>query len=56
MISPSLTSITFDKYKLGYRAVEMLIERINNPTMDPRTELIEVEIAIRESSNRTIDK
>jgi len=52
MISPSLTSITFDKYKLGYRAVEMLIERINNPAMDLRTELIEIEIVVRESTSR----
>ncbi|MDN5338496.1 MAG: hypothetical protein PWQ20_1566 [Thermotogaceae bacterium] len=50
MISPSLTSITFDKYKLGYKTVEMLIERIKNPELEPRTELIDVGIVVRKST------
>ncbi|GAB4317349.1 LacI family DNA-binding transcriptional regulator [Pseudothermotoga elfii] len=50
MISPQLTSITFDKYKLGYKAVEMLLERINHPELNPRIELIDVKIVVRESS------
>ncbi|RKX55214.1 MAG: LacI family transcriptional regulator [Thermotoga sp.] len=50
LISPSLTSVKFDKYHLGYRAVEMLLERLENPSMEPRLELVDVDLVIREST------
>ncbi len=50
IISPPLTSVTFDKYLLGYRSVEMLVERIENPEMDLRAEFIDVDLAVREST------
>ena len=50
LISPSLTSVSFDKYALGYRGVEMLLERINDPSMNVRVELVDVGLEIREST------
>jgi len=47
MLSPSLTSVTFDKYTLGYRAFKMLLERLNDSEMEAETELVDVSLAVK---------
>jgi LacI family transcriptional regulator len=47
---PSLTTLSFDPHTMGISAAQQLIERIENPGMDPRTTLIPVSLKIREST------
>ena len=38
------------KYNMGRKAVELLLERIQNPDCQPRREVIQHEIRVRQST------
>jgi DNA-binding LacI/PurR family transcriptional regulator len=48
--TPSLTSIVVDKYELGRKAAELLVTRIESPTLRKRRLVLPVHLAVRESS------
>lgn len=48
-VSPALTTIAVDPVGLGERAAGMLLERIDNPSMDPQVVVGSVDLVIRES-------
>ena len=49
-IIPSLTTVFVDKFELGARAVDLLLSRLEQPSLTPRRVTLPVELAIRESS------
>jgi DNA-binding LacI/PurR family transcriptional regulator len=50
MATPSLTSVSYDKYGLGQKAMARLLEMVNEPRNDYSPIEIEVELTIREST------
>ena len=48
--TPSLTSIVVDKYELGRKAAELLVTRIESPSLRKRRLVLPVHLAVRESS------
>ena len=47
---PTLTTMYIPKYNMGRKAVELLLERIQNPDCQPRREVIQHEIRVRQST------
>ncbi|MDD6143966.1 MAG: LacI family DNA-binding transcriptional regulator [bacterium] len=50
LYDPMLSTVYIPKYKMGSKAVELLLERIQNPECKPRRELVQHEIRAREST------
>ena len=50
MMIPSISSVRQPRMQMGYLAGELLIERIRNPKMEPKTILLDTELVIREST------
>lgn len=48
--NPALTTIVQPKYEMGAAAMRMLLERIQNPELGPRTQVLEVALLVREST------
>jgi LacI family transcriptional regulator len=49
---PTLTTITLPKHEMGLRAMQMLLDRINNPERPPEKVLFDIELTIRNSTAR----
>lgn len=49
-ITPSLTTVFVDKLELGARAVDLLLSRIEQPSLSPRRVSLPVSLIVRESS------
>lgn len=49
-IIPSLTTVFVDKLELGAQAVDLLLSRIEQPSLAPRKMSLPVELTVRESS------
>lgn len=49
--SPSISTVNQPKYQLGYRAVELLIEHILDPKIQPQKITLDTELIIRESTS-----
>lgn len=47
---PTLTTMYIPKYNMGRKAVELLLERIQNPDCVPRREIVQHEIRVRQST------
>jgi DNA-binding LacI/PurR family transcriptional regulator len=50
LVSPALTTVNVPKYRMGARAVEILVENINNPEIPPRLEIVPTNFIIRTST------
>ena len=50
MTNPTITTVNQPKFQLGFRACELLIEKISDPNIALRKILLDVELIIRESS------
>ncbi|MCL5075983.1 MAG: LacI family transcriptional regulator [Chloroflexi bacterium] len=48
--TPSLTSVVVDKHELGRQAAELLVSRIESPSLAKRRVILPVHLAVRESS------
>ena len=48
--TPSITTVSQPRFQMGYTACEILLEKINDPSMEPRSILLETELIIREST------
>lgn len=48
-LNPPLTVVAQPTVEIGYRAANMLLERIEQPDLEPRTEILETKIIIRAS-------
>ncbi|MDD2459057.1 MAG: LacI family DNA-binding transcriptional regulator [Eubacteriales bacterium] len=49
MCEPAMTTVKQPQYQMGFIACEMLIEQINNRSIQPRQIMLDVELIIRES-------
>lgn len=49
-VTPSLTTVVVDKYELGVRAADMLLSRIEQPSLRPQRVSLSIGLAVRESS------
>lgn len=49
-VTPSLTTVFVDKLELGIRAIDLLLSRIEQPSLSPRRISLPVSLTIRESS------
>lgn len=47
---PSITTVNQPKLQLGFSACEILIEKIQNPSVPPKKVILETEMIIREST------
>ncbi len=50
LLTPPITSVVVDKHELGRKAAEMLVTRIESPSMRKRRAVMPVHLAVRESS------
>ncbi len=50
MTSPSLTTVSQPSFQQGYSACELLMEMIENPSITPRSLLLDAELIVREST------
>lgn len=48
--TPSITTVSQPRFQIGYTACEILLEKIYDPSMEPRSILLETELIIREST------
>jgi LacI family transcriptional regulator len=49
-LSPPLTTIRIPHYEIGFRATELVLERLRNPETEPTTVLLEPELIVRGST------
>jgi LacI family repressor for deo operon, udp, cdd, tsx, nupC, and nupG len=52
MIDPPITTIEQPGIKIGAQALELLIEKINNPTIGKKQIILDTELIVRESTGR----
>lgn len=50
MTNPTITTVNQPRYQIGYSCLELLVERINNPSAPVRSTVMEVEMILREST------
>lgn len=50
MTTPSLTTVSQPSFQQGYSACELLMEMIDNPSITPKSLLLDAELIIREST------
>lgn len=55
LIEPALTTVDVPKYQMGYRAVEILIEQIDNPLKGTEDVILDSNLIIRRSSDMKAD-
>ena len=48
--NPPITTINQPKYGMGALATEMLLQRMRNPQIEPRREILDLKIVIRKST------
>lgn len=56
IVQPSLTTVRLPCYEIGQRAVDMLVERINDHTIAPETVTLKSKLIIRNSSRSANSK
>jgi DNA-binding LacI/PurR family transcriptional regulator len=54
LISPPLTAVLFPSYVMGYRAVNILIDMLNNPDQAATQILLEPELIVRDSTRALV--
>lgn len=54
LISPALTTVEFPRYDMGYRAAQMLIQMILNPSERGQHILMEGKLIVRESTDASV--
>ncbi len=55
-LEPSLTSVRINKFRMGYEAFKILLERINKKRKKPKVVVLDVELVVRESTDITSAK
>ncbi len=56
ILSPSLCSVHFEKFEMGYKAAQTLIESLHDPDRTPKHICLDTELCVRESSSRDTAK
>ncbi len=51
LVSPSLSSVNVPKYEMGFQAMELLAERLDDPAKDPEIRILETELIVRKSTS-----
>ncbi len=54
LIKPSLSSVNFPKFDMGYQAVKLLSKKIQNPRKGRKVFVLDVNLVIRQSTDRNI--
>ena len=55
LVNPSLSSVNFPKYDMGYRAIELLSERIDDPNKKRSLIVLDTELIVRQSTSKDGD-
>ena len=50
MTTPSITTVNQPSFQQGYSASELLLEMVENPTLTPKSLLLDAELIVREST------
>jgi len=53
---PPLTTVCQPKEQIGQRVIQLLLERIADPSLPPRREVLDTSLVIRESSSKFFTK
>lgn len=54
LISPALTTVEYPRYEMGYRAGNLLIDMIQNPSTPAQHVMLEGKLIVRESTDPTV--
>lgn len=54
LVTPQITTIDVPRYKMGYEAFKILLDRIANPKMKPVGRTVDTKIIERQSTNKNI--
>jgi len=52
LVSPAITTVDVPSYEIGEAAVKEVLRRIENPNLEPRSQILKARIVIRESSRK----
>lgn len=55
LVTPSLSSVNFPKFDMGYQAVELLTQKIQNPEQERSVIVLDTELIVRQSTSKDGD-